>query len=188
MLLVFAETDGSFAPFSPMEDFMKRFPIPVLCAGLASAAVLAQTAPPPTPTPGDYAPTTRSSSAAGTELLTGTVWKYSAGQSITIRTGDGRDHELALQSGVRVDGAVVVGGPAALMWMTDNAGKTRVMSITAPPGSAMETQGSTTSPYRPSTTPVRTPNPARSTTPGPRSDQYPSPGPSPRPTPAGPSR
>jgi hypothetical protein len=177
-----------------MEDFMKRFSIPVLGTGLVSAAMLAQSAPPPTPTPGDSAPAIRSSTAAGTVLLTGTVWKYAAGQSITIRTGDGKDHEMALQPGVRVDGSVVVGGLAALMWATDNAGNPRVMSITAPPGSAMDIERSAPSvgtygtgtprPNPAATTPGRTPRPKGTTTPGPRPDQYPTPGPSPRPTPA----
>ena len=169
---------------------------------LATVA-LAQYAPAPTPTPGDSNPTTRSSTAAGTVLLTGTVWRYTPNQSITIRTGDGKDHDMPLQSGVRVDGSVVVGGLAALMWANDNEGKPRVMSITAPPGSAMDIEHSSpavgsygtgtprpaqaaATPFGSSTTPGRTAPPARTTTPGSR-DQYPSPGPSPRPTPAGPS-
>ena len=155
---------------------MKRFSISALGAGLVSAAMLAQSMPPPTPTPGDSAPTIRSSTAAGTVLLTGTVWKYTAGQSITIRTGDGKDHEMALQPGVRVDGSVVVGGLAALMWATDNAGNPRVMSITAPPGSAMDIERSSAAagPYG-AGTPGRTPRPAGTTTPGPAPGPVPDP-------------
>jgi hypothetical protein len=91
------------------------------------------------------------------------------------------------------------------MWITDNAGRPRVMSITAPPGSAADIEHSAPSvgargtgtprPYQAATTPFGAtatpggaPGSARTTTPGPRPDQYPSPGPSPRPTPAGPSR
>jgi len=163
---------------------MKRLSILALAAGLVSSAALAQSGPPPTPTPAEQ--TTRSSSAAGTELLTGTVWAYSPGQSITIKTGDGKEHQMALQPDVRVDGSVVEGKLASLMWATDNAGKPRVMSITAAPGSAMDLERASRQSYA---TPRANPSPASkpprvTATPGPRPDRVPSPGPSPRPTPA----
>lgn len=111
-------------------------------AVLAAAAVaLAQTQPQGTPTPGPphLAP---NSSAIGTQLLSGTVWAYKPGQSITLKTSDGQQYDMPLESGVRVDGSVVEGKLAAIMWTTDSAGRTKVMSITAAPGSAADIERS----------------------------------------------
>ncbi|HKD20093.1 MAG TPA: hypothetical protein VKG23_19750, partial [Thermoanaerobaculia bacterium] len=100
-----------------------------LALSLALFAAVSTAQPSPTPTPGTaYSPLSRSSTAAGTQLMTGTVWAYQPGKSITIRTGDGKQFDMALEPNVRVDGSVAVGQLAALMWTTDNAGKTRVMS------------------------------------------------------------
>jgi len=137
----------------------------VLALGLVSAGALAQ----PSPTPGSaYGQASPSSSAAGTQLMTGTVWAYSPGRSITIKVEEGKQFVMTLESGVRVDGSVVVGQLASLMWTTDGAGKTRVMSITAAPGSAMDIEHSApsiVSPTRRPTAPPPTATPGSSTTP-----------------------
>jgi hypothetical protein len=93
--------------------------------------------------------------------MTGTVWAYQPGKSITINVEEGKQFEMALAPGVRVDGSVEVGHLASLMWTTDNAGKTRVMSITAAPGSAMDIEHSAPSIVTPTRRP--TPIPATST-------------------------
>ena len=100
--------------------------------------------------------------------MTGTVWAYSPGRSITIKVEEGKQFVMTLESGVRVDGSVVVGQLASLMWTTDGAGKTRVMSITAAPGSAMDIEHSApsiVSPTRRPTAPPPTSTPGSSTTP-----------------------
>ena len=110
--------------------------------------------------------------------MTGTVWAYRPGQSITIKIEEGKQFEMPLDSGVRVDGSVVEGQLASVMWTTDNAGKTHVMSITAAPGSAMDIEHSAprmvtltppptpvpaSTPVPPSSTPRRAPRSARLT-------------------------
>ena len=124
----------------------------VLALGLVSAAAMALPSPTPTPPQASassagpcsaiVASTGSTPCAAGTQLMTGTVWAYRPGQSITIRVDEGKQYEMALEPGVRVDGSVAVGHLASLMWTTDNAGKTRVMSITAAPGSAIDIEHS----------------------------------------------
>ncbi len=128
-------------------------------AALTAANVARAQAPPPTPTPAspDAGSATRSSTAAGTQLLTGTVWTYRPGQAISIKTGDGKMYDMALEPNVRVDGSVREGQLASLMWLTDNNGKTRVMSITAAPGNAMDIERS--APSVPSPTPRPSPVP-----------------------------
>ena len=126
-----------------------------LTLGFVCAAAFAQPSPTPAAAGGSAGPASPSSSAAGTQLMTGTVWAYAPGKSITIKVGDGKQYEMALEPNVRVDGSVAVGQLASLMWTTDNAGKTRVMSITAAPGSAMDIEHSAPS----ITTPTRRPTP-----------------------------
>lgn len=175
---------------------MKKTTWLALSLGLVGAVATAQ--PSPTPTPGSaYSPTSGTAPcsaivastgstpcAAGTQLMTGTVWAYQPGKSITIRVGDGKQYDMALAPGVRVDGSVAVGQLASLMWTTDNAGKTRVMSITAAPGSAMDIEHSapsiTTPTGRPTPVPVTSTPASSSTTPrraprAPRSTPTPSP-------------
>ena len=127
-----------------------------LSLGLACAAAIAQPSPTPNAPGGAAGPASPSSTAAGTQLMTGTVWAYQAGKSISIRVGDGKQYDMTLEPNVRVDGSVAVGQLAALMWTTDNLGKTRVMSITAAPGSAMDIEHSAPS----IATPTRRPTPA----------------------------
>lgn len=95
----------------------------------------------PTPTPAPN-PETQNRNAVGTQLMSGTVWDYTPGQSITIKAGDGKEYRMPLQQGVRVDGAVTVGKLAAVMWNTDAGGATRVMSITGPPGAPSDLEKS----------------------------------------------
>ena len=141
----------------------------VLVFGPVSAAAMGQPSPTPTqaspssagPCSAIVASAGSTPCAAGTQLMTGTVWAYRPGQIITIRVDEGKQYEMALEPGVRVDGSVAVGHLAALMWTTDTAGKTRVMSITAAPGSAMDIERSAPSVDMP--TPRPTPVPATST-------------------------
>ena len=164
-----------------MEDSVKKTTWLGLILGFVGAAATAQ--PSATPTPGAYSPASPSSSVAGTQLMTGTVWAYQPGRSISIKVGDGKQYDMTLEPGVRVDGSVAVGQLASLMWTTDNAGKTRVMSITAAPGSAMDIEHSapsipsptrrptmapvTSTPAPASSTPRRTPNARPTPTPAP---------------------
>jgi len=131
-----------------------------LVVALGSAGAVASAQPTPTPTrPSASSPSssgpcsailTSQTCAAGTQLLTGTVWDYSPGRNITIKVDDGRQVEMPLEPGVRVDGSVAVGHLASLMWASDSAGKTKVMSITAAPGSADDIEHSAPSvPSRP---------------------------------------
>ncbi len=133
----------------------------VLALGLVCAAATAQ--PFPSPTPGRaYNPASQDCCAAGTQLMTGTVWAYRPGQSITVKIDEGKQFDMVLDAGVRIDGSVVVGQLASIMWTTDNQGKTRVMSITAAPGSAMDIEHSAPDVVIP--TPRQTPVPATSRT------------------------
>src|SRR5215831_5010296 len=107
---------------------------------LASVAALAQRqSAPATPAPN---PETQNRNAVGTQLMSGTVWNYAPGQSITIKAGDGKEYQMPLQSGVRVDGTIAVGKLAAVMWTTDSGGATRVMSLTGPPGAPSDIERS----------------------------------------------
>ena len=145
---------------------MKKSTWLALVLGLVCAVATAQPSPTPAAPAGAYGSASPSSTAAGTQLMTGTVWAYQPGKSISIRVGDGKQYDMALEPGVRVDGSVAVGQLAALMWTTDNAGKTRVMSITAAPGSAMDIEHSApsvpTPTRRPTLVPQLTPTPAPS--------------------------
>ena len=145
-----------------MEDSVKKTIWLALSLALFAGVSTAQ--PSPTPTPGTaYSPLSRSSTAAGTQLMTGTVWAYEPGKSISIRIGGGKQYDMTLEPNVRVDGSVAVGQLASLMWTTDNAGKTRVMSITAAPGSAMDIERSAPSVPTPTRRPTMAPAPATST-------------------------
>ena len=162
-----------------MEDSVKKTTGLALALGCVCAAANAQYSS--TPTPGSSSSqASPSSSAAGTQLMTGTVWAYQPGKSITIKVGEGKQFDMALEPGVRVDGSVAVGQLASLMWTTDNAGKTRVMSITAAPGSALDIEHSAPS----IVTPTRRPTPIPvSSTPVPTSPTPRRTGRSDRPTP-----
>jgi hypothetical protein len=136
----------------------------VLALACVGALGLRQNAP-VTPTPN---PETQNRNAVGTQLMSGTVWDYSPGRSITIKAGDGKEYQMPLQTGVRVDGTVAVGQLAAVMWMTDSGGATRVMSLTGPPGAPSDIEKSApsmTSP--PPATAVPNVTPSDSGTPGP---------------------
>lgn len=159
---------------------MKKTTWIALSLGLACAAANAQPSPTPNAAGGAAGPASPSSTAAGTQLMTGTVWAYQPGKSISIRVGDGKQYDMTLEPNVRVDGSVAVGQLAALMWTTDNMGKTRVMSITAAPGSAMDIEHSAPSIATPTRRPTPAPAPVSSSTPGrtpraPRATPTPSP-------------
>ena len=111
-----------------------------IAATLVCVAALAQRQN--TPAAPGANPDTQNRNAAGTQLMSGTVWDYTPGQSITIKAGDGKEYRMALQQGVRVDGTIAVGRLAAIMWTTDNAGATRVMSLTGPPGAPSDIERS----------------------------------------------
>jgi hypothetical protein len=111
-----------------------------IAAVLVGVTALAQRQnPPATPAPN---PETQNRSVVGTQLMSGTVWDYAPGQSITLKAGDGKEYKMPLRQGVSVAGIVKVGQLAAVMWMTDNAGGTRVMSITGPPGAPSDIERS----------------------------------------------
>lgn len=109
----------------------KHRPAFAFAAILVSVVALGQKQNAPATPPN---PETQNRSAVGTQLMSGTVWDYAPGQSITIKASDGREYRMPLQQGVRVDGTVKVGKLAAVMWNTDAGGATHVMSITGPPG------------------------------------------------------
>lgn len=157
-------------------------------AVLVSVAALAQRPnPAPTPPP-NYE--TQNRNAVGTQLMTGTVWEYAPGQSITIKAGDGKEYQMPLKPGVRVDGTIAVGHLAAVMWTTDTGGATRVMSLTGPPGAPADIEHSAPSPVSPPpATAMPSVSPSGASKPGPggaarRTPQPDSPTPAPRPTPA----
>jgi len=133
---------------------------------LASVAALAQRqSAPATPAPN---PETQNRNAVGTQLMSGTVWNYAPGQSITIKAGDGKEYQMPLQSGVRVDGKIAVGQLAAVMWTTDSGGATRVMSLTGPPGAPSDIEKSAPGmTSAPPATAVPNVTPSDSGTPGP---------------------
>lgn len=134
-----------------------------LAAVFVSVVALAERQNPPQPTPAQN-PESPSRNAVGTQLLSGSVWDYTPGQSITIKASDGKEYRMPLTSGVRVDGAIVVGRLAAVMWTTDSGGNTRVMSLTGPPGGPSDLVGS--APSR--ATPPATAGPPVTPTPRPR--------------------
>lgn len=143
-----------------MKRTLRLTPFFASAAFALAVSAHAQT-PPPTATPAvtDANSAVKSTTAAGTQLLTGTVWSYRAGQTISIKTGDGKMYDMTLEPNVRVDGSVQEGQLASLMWMTDNAGKTRVMSITAAPGNAMDIEHSAPSVPTPTPRPSPVPRP-----------------------------
>ncbi len=136
-----------------------------IAAVLVGVTALAQKQNPPGPQAPN--PETQNRNAVGTQLMSGTVWDYAPGQSITIKAGDGKEYKMPLLQGVRVDGTVKVGQLAAVMWMTDNAGGTRVMSITGPPGAPSDIEKSAPSLVSPPpATAVPNVTPSGSGTPG----------------------
>jgi hypothetical protein len=160
-----------------MEDSVKKTTWLALSLGLVGAVATAQ--PSPTPTPGSPYSPAPSSYAAGTQLMTGMVRAYEPGKSITLRVEGGKQFDLTLEPNVRVDGSVAVGQLAAIMFTVDNAGKTRVMSITAPPGSAMDIEHSApsipTPTRRPTIAPVTVTNTPTTSRRAPRATPTPSP-------------
>ena len=118
---------------------MTSLALAAAAAVLVSVAALARQNATPTPAPN---PETQNKNAVGTQLMSGTVWDYAPGRSITIKASDGKEYPLPLQSNVRVDGTIVVGQLAAVMWTSDTGGATRVMSITGPPGSPADIERS----------------------------------------------
>lgn len=116
-------------------------------AALVSVVALAQR-PSPAPTPAPN-PETQNRNAVGTQLMSGTVWDYAPGKSITMKASDGKEYQMPLQPGVRVDGTIAVGRLAAVMWTTDSGGATRVMSLTGPPGAPLDIERSAPSPGSP---------------------------------------
>jgi hypothetical protein len=116
-------------------------------AVLVSVAALAQR-PNPAPTPAPN-PETQNRNAVGTQLMSGTVWDYTPGRSITMKAADGKEYQMPLQPGVRVDGTIAVGRLAAVMWTTDSGGATRVMSLTGPPGAPSDIEKTAPSPVSP---------------------------------------
>lgn len=133
---------------------------------LVAVAALARQNAPATPAPN---PETQNRNAVGTQLMSGTVWEYAPGRSITIKAGDGKEYQMPLAQGVRVDGTIAVGRLAAVMWTTDTGGATRVMSLTGPPGAPSDIERSAPSMGSPApATAVPNVTPSGSSTPGPR--------------------
>jgi hypothetical protein len=137
-----------------------------IAAGLVCVAAAAQRQN--APANPAASPETQNRNAVGTQLMSGTVWDYTPGQSITIKSGDGKEYRMPLQQGVRVDGTIAIGQLAAVMWTTDNAGGSRVMSLTGPPGAPSDIERSApsmTSP--PPATAVPNVTPSGQSAPGP---------------------
>ena len=109
-----------------------------IAAGLVcgTGLLLAQTSPPPKPTPaaGQSGLSPSMANGSGMQLSTGTVVEYKPGQRIGVRVSDKDIVTLDLDKNVRVDGLVAEGQLAAVMWMADSGGARRVTSITAAPG------------------------------------------------------
>jgi hypothetical protein len=105
---------------------MRLFLAATVALALMAAQVPAQSNPTPVPTPaaGQSGLSPSTSNGSGAQIMTGTVTRYKAGDSIAIKLGDGKELSFSLDKSVR----------AAVMWSTDNTGKQRVTSITSAPG------------------------------------------------------
>ena len=75
--------------------------------------------------------------------VTGTVKQYQKGKSIVIVGPDGRGRKLVVDGTTRIDGPVSRGQSVTAVWMTDDAGRPRVHSLSAYPRSNTETAAST---------------------------------------------
>jgi hypothetical protein len=101
---------------------------------------------------------------SGTQLSTGMVTEYKAGERIAVKVADDNVITLDLERNVRVDGLVAVGQLAAVMWMEESGGRRRVTSITAAPGPGDSGMANLASSYQQMS---ETPGPKGSVTPGP---------------------
>jgi hypothetical protein len=113
---------------------MRLFFAAMAAMALTAAQIAAQSSPAPTPAAGQSGLSPSTSNGSGAQIMTGTVTRYKAGESIAIKLGDGKELSFSLDKSVRADGLVAPGQLAAVMWSTDNTGKQRVTSITSAPG------------------------------------------------------
>ena len=71
--------------------------------------------------------------------VTGTVKQYRKGKSIVIVGPDGRGRKLVVDGTTRIDGPVSPGQSVTAVWMTDDAGRPHVHSLSAYPRTSAET-------------------------------------------------
>lgn len=70
-------------------------------------------------------------SGARTHAVSGTVKEYEPGLMIVLLGPDDRSHSFDLDANVRVDGIVIEGQGARVVYVRDNRGRERVMVISA---------------------------------------------------------
>ena len=111
-------------------------------SGLVAMAALAgaQSPEPPSPPPASKAHARRPTPEMAS--VTGTVKKYQKGKSIVIVGSDGRGRKLVLDGTTRIDGPLQRGQEVTAVWMTDEAGRPHVNSISPYPRVSPETTAS----------------------------------------------
>jgi membrane peptidoglycan carboxypeptidase len=74
--------------------------------------------------------------------VTGTVKQYRKGKSIVVVGPDGRGRKLVIDGTTHIDGPVTRGHSVTAVWMTDDAGRPRVHSISTYPRASAESAAS----------------------------------------------
>jgi hypothetical protein len=97
--------------------------------------------------------------------VTGTVKQYRKGKSIEIVGQDGRGRKLFLDGTTRIDGPVTRGQSVTAVWMTDDAGRPHVNSISTYPRPSAETTASAATSGAAPPAPPREPTPEETAVP-----------------------
>lgn len=116
---------------------MRRFGLLAASGLVAMAALAGAPSPPPPPSPGATKARARSPTPEMASI-TGTVRKYQKGKWIVIAGADGRGRKLVLDGTTRIDGPVRRGQEVTVVWMTDEAGRPHVNSISTFPRASAE--------------------------------------------------
>jgi membrane peptidoglycan carboxypeptidase len=138
-------------------------PIRILAASglvaIAAVAAAQSASPPPATTTASRArrPTPEMAS------VTGTVKQYRKGKSIVVVGPDGRGRKLVIDGTTHIDGPVTRGQSVTAVWMTDDAGRPHVHSISTYPRASAESAASPSGPTE--AAPTRQPTPEETAVP-----------------------
>jgi hypothetical protein len=97
--------------------------------------------------------------------VTGTVKKYQKGKSIVIVGPDGQGRKLVVDGTTRIDGPVTKGQSVTAVWMTDDAGRPHVHSLSTYPRPSAETAASASPSTLTAPPPPRQPTPEETAVP-----------------------
>ena len=133
-------------------------------SGLAAIAAIAgaqSAAPPPATATASRArrPTPEMAS------VTGTVKLYRKGKSIVVVGPDGRGRKLVIDGTTRIDGPVTRGQSVTAVWMTDDAGRPHVHSISTYPRASADSAASASPSGSTEPAPARQPTPEETAVP-----------------------